>query len=533
MKSLEKTAVIILAAGVGSRLYPLTKHYPKSLIKVNGVEILDYQIKGYLHAGIKEENIHIVIGYKHKMISEFLALHYPKIKQIHNVDYLKTNNMYSLYLGLKTIAKKDFRNLFINNADCIYEANLMKEFIIKAPQNAIAVEFANYNEESMKVVALKDKSLTSIAKNIPKAESIGISIDLYKFSHQAMNILFDIVKDFIEIKGDLKQWSEVAFPFLFKQIKVFAHNIGTQKWVEIDDEADLAIADRLFSDFNINAKKALICDMDGTLYVGNTAIKDSITFIKNSKAQIYFFTNNSSKIPSDYVQKLRSFGIKTDLAHILTPLQSLVSYVREKGFNSIYLVANAKVTKYLKTCLPNVNFAFNKAQNQAVVLTYDTELNYTKLKNICELLQGSKISFIATHSDKFCPSECGKIPDIGSFIALLKTTINKVPNIILGKPNPSLAKVVLAKYKISQIAVIGDRLHTDKQFADNIGCDFICVLTGETKRLDMQKLKSSFPKLIINDLGKIDENLQNHNIAYDKTNDAKVYESDLLNGGGG
>lgn len=49
---------VILAAGIGSRLYPLTEKYPKSLVKVNGREILDYQIQGYLKAGIKEENMY-------------------------------------------------------------------------------------------------------------------------------------------------------------------------------------------------------------------------------------------------------------------------------------------------------------------------------------------------------------------------------------------------------------------------------------------------------------------------------------------
>lgn len=520
---------IILAGGVGSRLCNLTKHYPKSLIKVNGRAILDYQIKGYLNAGIKEENIYIVIGYKHEMISEFLALHYPKIRPIHNVNYLKTNNMYSLYLGLNEVIKQNPQCLFINNADCIYETNLMKEFIEKAPQNAIAVEFANYNDESMKVIALQNKRLTHIAKNISKSQSLGVSIDLYKFCRLGINALLRIIKDFIEVKGDLSQWSEVAFPPLFKKLEVMAFDIGGKKWVEVDNEDDLALADKLFSEFDLSLKKALICDLDGTLYVGNKGIENSINFIKNSTQEIYFFTNNSSKIPSDYVKKLRSFSVIADLAHILTPLKALISYVKEKGFVSIYLVANAKVTKYLQDSLPKVNFTFNKDKNQAVVLTYDTELNYTKLKNICELLQQSrKIAYIATHSDKFCPSECGKIPDIGSFIALLKTTINKTPSVILGKPNPTLAKAVLEKYQASQIAVIGDRLHTDKKFADKIGADFICVLTGETKRLDVQRLKSSFPSLIINDLGKLDENLQNHNIAYNKTNDAKVYESDLL-----
>ena len=93
---MKQNYAIILAAGIGSRLYPLTQEYPKSLIKVNGREILDYQIQGYLKAGIKEENIYIVTGYKHEMITEYLCDHYSKVNEIYSPDYLTTNNMYSL-----------------------------------------------------------------------------------------------------------------------------------------------------------------------------------------------------------------------------------------------------------------------------------------------------------------------------------------------------------------------------------------------------------------------------------------------------
>lgn len=67
------------------------------------------------------------------------------------------------------------------------------------------MEFANYNDESMKVIARKDKSLTHIAKTIPKEKSLGVLIDLYKFSSQATKALFELIKAFIEIKKDLKQ----------------------------------------------------------------------------------------------------------------------------------------------------------------------------------------------------------------------------------------------------------------------------------------------------------------------------------------
>lgn len=506
MDFMKKNQAIILSAGFGSRLHTITKSCPKSLIKVNGRAILDYQISGYLNAGLTQANILIVTGYKSEMIESFLAQNYPQIRTIHNKDYATTNNMYSLYLALRDLPLNALDSLFINNADCLYEESLMRDFIHCTAQSAIAIQNKIYNDESMKITLNSDKSLLNIAKDIPQNQSNGISLDLYKFSQFDAIALFEIIKDFIENKKDLTQWSEVAFPPLFSQVKVYPHDIDSKKWVEVDNEFDLALADRIFSDFDLSSKKAIICDMDGTLYVGNKPLQKSIDFIKRAShnLEIYFLTNNTSKIPSDYVKKLQSFGIKTDINHIITPLNALIDYLQAKQINSAYLVANDRVTHFLEQKLPNIDFSFDKSQNQAVILTYDTQITYQKLQNICVLLNNTNAEYIATHKDIFCPSEWGNIPDIGSYINLLKSTTKRKPSVILGKPNLSLVESILRQYDKNQIVVIGDRIYTDKALADNMKCDFICTLTGETQRVDLQSYQGGFPSLVVQDLSWID-----------------------------
>ncbi|MBE6444388.1 MAG: HAD-IIA family hydrolase [Alphaproteobacteria bacterium] len=499
---------IILAAGIGSRLYPITQEMPKSLVKVNAREILDYQIQGYVKSGIKEENIFIVTGYKHEMIAEYLQNNYPKVKEIYSPDYLSTNNMYSLYLGLNSISKIGFDKLdflFINNADCLYDEALMYEFVNSEYKNAIACDVGTYIEESMKVIIKDDNSLINIAKTITADEGYGVSVDLYKYSSKTVSRLFEIVKDFIEIKKDLKQWTEVAFPELFKTEKVFPFDIKGKKWVEVDNNEDLLLADKLFSNFNINEKKALICDMDGTIYLGNQPVDDAINFIKNNnRLQYYFLTNNTSKTPSDYVNKLASYGIEAKESDILTPLYVLEEYLKDKKYKSIYLMANKKVSEYLALRLPNIKFEFKPDRNEAVVLTYDSEINYSKMKEMSFLLNNSSVEYIATHHDIVCPTENGPVPDIGCFITMFEQTTKKKPDIILGKPFVNIASNILKQYKTENIAVVGDRLYTDKKLADNLNCDFICVLSGETKRIDIQSYEGTYPSIVVDNLGEIE-----------------------------
>ena len=497
---------IILAAGIGSRLYPITQEMPKSLVKVNGREILDYQIQGYIKSGIKEENIYIVTGYKHEMIAEYLQHNYPKVQEIYSPDYLSTNNMYSLYLGLNSVAKNNCDSLdylFINNADCLYDEVLMNEFINSQYENAIACDIGTYIEESMKVVVRDDGSLFNIAKTISQEEGYGVSVDLYKYSSQTASRLYEIVKDFIEVKKDLKQWTEVAFPELFKTEKVFPFDIKGKKWVEVDNNEDLLLADKLFSEFNVKEKKALICDMDGTIYLGNKPISGAIDFVKNNNIQYYFLTNNTSKTPDDYINRLASFGIKANDSDILTPLHVLETYLREKEYKSVYLLANTKVSEYLAKRLPNIKFGFSPEENEAVVLTYDSEINYSKIKEMSFLLNNSSVEYIATHHDVVCPTENGPIPDIGSFITMFEQTTKKKPDVILGKPSVNIARNILEEYSVGDIAVVGDRLYTDKKLADNLNCDFVCVLSGETTRLDVQKYIGSYPSIVVRDLGEV------------------------------
>ena len=88
---------LILAAGLGSRLAPLTDNCPKSLVQVNGKPILFKQIDNLHENGITD--ITVISGYLGNIMADELAKNYPDVKVIHSVDYATTNNMYSAYLG--------------------------------------------------------------------------------------------------------------------------------------------------------------------------------------------------------------------------------------------------------------------------------------------------------------------------------------------------------------------------------------------------------------------------------------------------
>lgn len=232
---------LILAAGFGSRLAPITDEVPKSLVPVNGKPILFKQIDNLYENGITD--ITVISGYKANVMKKAIEKNYPEIKIIESVDYASTNNMYSAYLGIRDIG---FGDLLMMNADVFYDASVITALLACPYNNAIVTDIGTYNEESMKVVE-KDGRLIQISKAISKEQALGSSIDVYKFDFNGIKALYEKAKEYIEDKKELKLWSEVALNDILASIEFKACPL-VGRWFEIDNFDDLSAAEKLFKD---------------------------------------------------------------------------------------------------------------------------------------------------------------------------------------------------------------------------------------------------------------------------------------------
>lgn len=230
---------LILAAGMGTRLKPLTYVKPKSMVEVNGKPILFKQIDNLLENGIKE--IIVIAGYKAEMIINAINKSYDNIKIIINKDYDKTNNMYSAYLAMEYMYNNEF---LLMNADVFFDTEVLRELLKRDYINSIVVEEGTYNDESMKVVC-EDGRIIEISKKISEEKSFGVSIDVYKFSKEGSKIFYDKIKEYIEDKKDLSQWTEVALNEILFRVE-FRPCPLKGRWIEIDTHDDLRIAESIF-----------------------------------------------------------------------------------------------------------------------------------------------------------------------------------------------------------------------------------------------------------------------------------------------
>lgn len=237
------TKVIILAAGIGSRLSPITKNIPKCMVEINNCSIITRLIN-QLSLHLPTENITIVGGYKYKVLENHLKDY--EIEIIENKKFLETNNMYSLSMGLQNIEDRNLKNLIIINADCIYDDEVIEKAASSHETSIIMADASIFNEESMKI-RVSEGLVKEISKNITKSEAYATSIDLYNIHAKDLKVLKGIIQDYIEGQ-ELNLWSEVALNDLCDKKEIGFQDIGGKKWYEIDNLQDLEKANKLFED---------------------------------------------------------------------------------------------------------------------------------------------------------------------------------------------------------------------------------------------------------------------------------------------
>ena len=239
--------IVILAAGVGSRLRPLTDDVPKTMVKVNGEAIIERLLKQIDAIDSVKTNIKIASGYKSQILKDFVNSLELKtnIEFIENKDYNTTNNMYSLYLALSAINEKN--DLVIINADCFYDKEIVEE-IVKSSGNYIAIDKGIFNEESMKIKANDSNRIIGMSKTLEDNEYTFVSIDIYAFDSRNRDKIFQIAADIIN-SGELNSWTEVAIDLLSKDessnLKYL--DMTGKKWMEIDNHDDLRKAEEIFN----------------------------------------------------------------------------------------------------------------------------------------------------------------------------------------------------------------------------------------------------------------------------------------------
>ncbi len=229
--------------------------------------------------------------------------------------------------------------------------------------------------------------------------------------------------------------------------------------------------------------KALILDMDGVIWKGDAPIGDlPATFEKIRKRglKFVFATNNGTKTPASYQEKLRGLGVEIEPEQVVTSAMGIAFLLAGKYPKGakIFMIGEDGIRMALEEKGFEILPVERAPEAQAVVMGIDRSINFEKIVE-ATLLVRAGIPFYTTNTDKTFPTPRGEIPGSGAWVSIVQTATGVEP-IIAGKPFPYLVELSLEKLgtKKEETLMVGDRLETDIAAGQAVGCPTALVLSG-------------------------------------------------------
>jgi choline kinase len=229
---------IILAAGVASRLRPLTDTTPKCLLKAGGKTILEQTIDGLIRSGIRD--IVIVTGYLADQIRSFMAGRFPDlhVTYVNNPRYETTNNIYSLWLAREHVLGHD---MLLLDSDIVFDPRIIGLLARSGHENCLAVRSDHtLGHEEIKVRVNSDGTIAAIGKEIVPGDAIGESIGIELFGASFVHELFTVLDRMIVTENRVNIFYETAFEETVELgLSIVPVDVGEFRCMEIDTAEDL------------------------------------------------------------------------------------------------------------------------------------------------------------------------------------------------------------------------------------------------------------------------------------------------------
>lgn len=229
--------------------------------------------------------------------------------------------------------------------------------------------------------------------------------------------------------------------------------------------------------------KALILDMDGVVWKGDAPIGDlPATFnrIRERGLKFVFATNNGTKTPEEYQQKLADLGVNIETWQVVTSALGIAFMLENKypRGTKVFVIGEDGIRVALEEKGFEILSTEDAPQAQVFVMGIDRTINFMKVAE-ATLLVRAGIPFYTTNTDKTFPTPRGEIPGSGSWLSVI-TSATGVEPIVAGKPFPYLMELALERLgtKKEETLIVGDRLETDIAAGQSVGCPTALVLSG-------------------------------------------------------
>jgi NagD protein len=230
-----------------------------------------------------------------------------------------------------------------------------------------------------------------------------------------------------------------------------------------------------------------LIDMDGVIYRGGHLIPGADRFInglREAEIPFRFLTNNSQRTRRDVATRLQRLGIDVEEEHVYTCAMATARFLaQQKPRGTAFVIGEGG----LLTALHENGYAIVDKDPDYVVVGEGRTISFEMVEAALKMIMsGAKL--VATNLDPNCPTDTGLRPGCGATVAMLETA-SGVKAFSVGKPSPFMLRAARKDLGLTtdQTIVIGDTMETDILGGVQLGFQTILVLSGGTRREDLDR----------------------------------------------
>ncbi len=239
--------------------------------------------------------------------------------------------------------------------------------------------------------------------------------------------------------------------------------------------------------------KAILLDLDGTVYRGSEAISGAaktIKLLKERGVRVFYLTNSSTKSREKRAEFLKGLGIPARSEEIYSSSYAAAKYVeKNRPGCTVFALCEGGIQEEIRKRDLEIS---NDEHAGVVIVGLDRSINYKKLAIAHRAIENGA-AFIATNEDPTFPVEDGFLPGAGAFVAAIEKSTGVRP-FVTGKPNPYLINLILDEndFRKDEVLVVGDRLETDILSGIKADVKTALVLSGVAKKKDIDGIKPDY-----------------------------------------
>jgi HAD superfamily hydrolase (TIGR01450 family) len=234
-----------------------------------------------------------------------------------------------------------------------------------------------------------------------------------------------------------------------------------------------------------------VFDLDGTIYLGDEllpGVKRLIPKLRELGRRVIFLSNNPTKDPQMYAEKLSGLGLKTPASDIVNTVVTMTEWLLQNHPEAtVFPISEDPLKNSLDEA--GIRMSEDPEEIDIVIASYDRGFEYRKLQIAFDAIWFyGRAMLVTTNPDRYCPFPGGRgEPDAAAIVAAIEACTGTKCRINVGKPDPIMLKTVmeLVGLDAEECVMIGDRLYTEIRMAKDAGMPSAVVLTGETTEEDL------------------------------------------------